>query len=336
MKRFLDRYLPCYQMPEAGGGGSTSAPSPSGVEPASTPVSTPAPASVESSAPEPAANTDVDLSFIFGNEGDDPADTIVAPVVTPPVAATPAPPPVPPVPPAGVEPAKPATPAPAVPAEPVTPAAPAPTEPTSAAAPQLDPFDPTALASALVKDEAAAVQHVADTIFKLSDEEIEALESNTAETVPKLLAKAFIKSQVNMLQQMGRLVPMMVTRHGVVMKRHAENEGKFYSRWPDIKADNEQHKALVNQYAAVYRQMNPTSTLQEMIERLGPMVMMAANIVPTLPGAQPASTSPLAPAGLRPPQPSPFQPAGPVGGGATPSTPQQLSDVEMMFAQHDE
>lgn len=107
------------------------------------------------------------------------------------------------------------------------------------------------------------------------------------------------------MQLLSQHVPAMITQHSKVMQKHGENEGKFYTRWPDI--DKATHGPAVSRLAAIYRKMNPGATLDSMIEDLGPIVMMQAKIVP---GAPRPSTGP-APVGAngRPPQPSPFVPA---------------------------
>lgn len=295
----------------------------SGASPASTPASTPE----TPSSPTPAsteAGTGVDFDLFFGDSPDERTEPSPAPGPSPsePPKAEETPPKAPAqVAPAGTEAPKPA-------ATPET-ATSAPTEPSQAAAPELDPYDPGALANHLNQNEAQVVQHLAENQFKLSAEDIEALESNTAAFVPTLLARTFVKAQQNMLMQMGRLMPVMMQKQTQMLQRNTENETKFYSRWPDIKKD--QHGDLVRQYAVVYRQMNPTKTLQEMIEAVGPMVMMSANITPSAPGAPPKAASPMAPAGNGRPQPSPFTPAAAVAGGASPTTAPQLAPYEAMF-----
>lgn len=332
---------PVFQAPDSP---TTSAPS--SASPASTPSTTPSatPASENPSPPSsdvvssPSDGADSSLGsfdFMFGPEGGDPSEGLGS---SPPGTVTPEPKPAQP---AQAEPAKPAVkaPEPAKP-DPAT-ATPAPTEttsPTTATQPQptLDPFDPGALARHLTENEQEVVQHVADTLFKLSDKDVEALESDTVGTIPKLLARAFVASQRNFLMQMQNIVPMMVQRHGEVTKRHSEAEGEFYSRWPDIKKD--QHGPLVMQYAAVFRQMHPQATRKEMIEALGPMVMMAAKVVPSV--TQPSGTvpkaSPMINGNGRAPQPAPFVPAGPSAGGGAPSTAPQPTVYETMFADRDE
>jgi hypothetical protein len=174
-------------------------------------------------------------------------------------------------------------------------------------------------------NEGVAIQHVADTIFKLSNEEIEALENDTVSAIPRLLAKGLVKGQMNMLQQLSRLIPAMISKHGEVTQRHSQNESRFYARWPEIRADT--HGPLVLKYGAVYRQMHPDASLETMIEDLGPMVMMAAKIPP----GQPQPPAAAVRANGRKAQPSPFMPAGAVAAGAVPQHGQELSAIESMF-----
>ena len=71
----------------------------------------------------------------------------------------------------------------------------------------------------------------------------------------------------------------------------------------------------------MYRQANPQATREQMIEELGPMVMIAAKVQPRPPGQQPngGAGAPMTrqATGGRPP--SPFKPA--MGGPAAPPTP---------------
>jgi hemolysin-activating ACP:hemolysin acyltransferase len=305
--------------------GSSSATSNSGV--AATPEASSPPASTASppaTSPESSTGTGeasggeaFDFSAIF----DAPSEIPPAPAKPAEVVAPPAKPPTAPE----VPPASP----PAAPVEaPPAPAAAKPVEPTPApAAPQadtLDPYDPSSLSRHLAANEAAAVQFTAENMFKLTPEEVEALETNMVEAVPKLMAKAFVKSQLNALEQMSRLVPAMIQRQTAILKQNSDNESKFYARWPDIK--QAQHEGLVRKYAAVYKQMHPNTTLEQMIEDLGPMVMMAARVVPQPPVSHASATN------GRGPPPPPFVPAG--AGATNTSKAVELNPVEVMFQDH--
>jgi hypothetical protein len=306
-------------------GASSANSTPAASSPSSSPASPPAtPPDSSTGTGEAGGGEAFDFGAIFDAPPELPAAKV--PAVEPPKAPT-APPVVePPVTPAA--PQQQATPpvAPAAPAAPQTPT-------TATAAPQaaqLDTFDPAALSQHLASNEASAVQFAAENVFKLSPEEVEALESNVIEAVPKLLAKVLVKSQLNTLSQMARVIPAMIQRQTEAVKQNTANETKFYGRWPDIKA--EQHGDLVRKYAAVYRQMHPNVTLDQMVEDLGPMIMMAAKIVPQIGGAapgQPAQAMTPAPANGRSPPPPPFTPAG--AGATNSSRAVELTPIEAMF-----
>ena len=69
------------------------------------------------------------------------------------------------------------------------------------------------------------------------------------------------------------------------MRQNDQNADKFYERWPMIKKS--EHSELVNKYGVVYRQMHPSASLEQMIEDLGPMVMMAGRIAPQISASNP-------------------------------------------------
>lgn len=272
-----------------------------------------------------------DLTSDFMSIFDGPAEPAIPGSVTPPAtppAATPA-----------VPAASPPTPAPAATPAAAEPAAAPGAQPAGpgdggqppAATPQpsgttLDPYDPGGLARAIQSNEAATVEHVANTLFQLSQEDLQGLETDIAATVPKLFARAFVKSQVNQLLQLSNIIPEMVRRATSDMKNHSQNEDAFYSKWPQI--DRAKHGELVKRFGITYRQLNPTVSRDEMIDHVGQLVLMAAKLPVT------ASTNGTAPAastnGARSAhQPSPFTPAVP-GPAAVAQLP-ELNSVEAMF-----
>ena len=102
-----------------------------------------------------------------------------------------------------------------------------PTQPATAtpqtAAPQsgaeFDRYDPGLLASHLTRNEAQALDYVAENVFKLSPQDVEALETNAVDIIPKLLARVFVKSQQNVLRQLANIVPTMIQRQTVAMRQ---------------------------------------------------------------------------------------------------------------------
>lgn len=294
--------------------GSSGSPTPSGASssPASSPVpSKESPAAPQSTTSESSPDTavvtapsgdsaDFDFSSIFNDPGPDPS---ASPVVAPPTTAEAAT--AKPKDPASAEPPKkpevepkPATAAPA-------PETPATAQPSAAAgeSPRFDAGDPLSLARGLAENENAAIEHVAATMFALSPEDVEALETDTIKTIPKLLARAVVKSQQQMFTTLARSVPLMIQRQTELAKRYSENEEKFFGAWPDL--NRAAHGPIIKRLGAMYRQYNPDASLDQMVQELGPMVMAAAKVVP---GTRPTG-SPVAAKqnGVRPPQP--FTPA---------------------------
>lgn len=146
-------------------------------------------------------------------------------------------------------------------------------------APRMPDYNnPAVLAMEMRRLEPEMMQHVANTVFALSPQDVEALQTDPASIVPHLMSRAFIRSQQNTLELMARLLPAQLAKHTADLRRHSANEDKFYSRWKEI--DKGRYGDIVMKYAAVYRQMNPHTPLDQMIEDLGPLIMMAARIVP--------------------------------------------------------
>lgn len=187
-------------------------------------------------------------------------------------------------------------------------------------APTFSPAEPGRLAEAMQRDYDQIVPEVARRDFALSQEDVQALETDAAAFIPTLLARLYVRSQVNLFRQMQSTVPAMLQQLTARQAAYSENEGKFYARWPGI--DKTKHGAVVAKLGRLYRQNNPDATLDQMIEDLGPAVAMAAKIDPatmaTAVAPQPAAAQPSAfqPTGMTRVQPSPFRPAG--GGGASP------------------
>lgn len=314
--RMIDRYFgSSVRSPDEGGASPAPASTVSISPPASsgTPSSTPSPTpsvtttpSVTPTAPSTAAKVpQASESFNYDEifQIDETPD--VAPVVAAPAApkAVPVPavaaPQDPLKPPGGVEPPKQVEAAPVV-QQPVVAREAGPQE----ASPPPSPADPGRMAQLLLEHEPAAIQHIADTVFKLSNEEIEALETNAVETIPKLMARAFIKAQQSTLQHLARSVPAMFEQYLQVKSSSVAAEREFFGKFPQI--SSKEHGDLVKRIATTYRQANPSASREQMIADVGAMVMQLAKI----PAVTAAPTGTLNGNGVRPPQSSPFTPAG--------------------------
>lgn len=293
---------------EAPSGGGTSGSAPSA--PAAPEAASPASPSSPSGAPStPEALPDDPFSgFGADDSGDDPLPEPTPAAVAPAPVVDPKAPPAP-----GPAPSE---------AQPQAPQALQQPGPQEAQAPQLPtPAEPAKMSQHLLANIEAFEKHLATTPeFQLSEADIEAINNDVTTAIPQLLARSYIRAQASALNQMERVVPALIEKFMTVSKARDESQGKFYSRWPQV--DRAKHGAIVDRLAKTYRQENPQATLEQMVEALGPYVLMAAGVAPQAgaapngnPQAHPAS-SPMAQPGTRKPPASPFVPA--VGGPAAP------------------
>jgi hypothetical protein len=331
--------------PSSPGVSSTPSPSPS-PSPSSAPSATPAPSPPAPSGPQPTGPvphpdeaggtpsttpSTYDFSSIFGDEMFAEPPSAAPPVVVPPAPAgdPPAPQPQAPV--------APQTAAPPAPTQTQTQSTQAPQGAAQAATPVLDPGDPASIARAMHENRDQFLDHLAKNTFALSNEDMAALEADVAGTVPRLLARVHVESTINALTQMGRIVPQMVQRHLQEMRVRHESESGFYARWPAIDRSKPELRQLVDQYAHTLRAMHPAMTTQEMYERIGPMVMMAAGIPLNAQGQPAPATMQPQPNGAgapRQPQMQPFVPA-PAGVPAAALAPDPANDYSFMGGHED-
>lgn len=154
---------------------------------------------------------------------------------------------------------------------------------------KFDPADPISLARGLDENREAAIEHLATTAFKLDPTELEGLEVDIANTIPKLMAKTVVFAQTQFLTQLSRVVPLMIQRNNAIVKRNDENMGEFYSAWPSL--DRVKHGAAVQELAVRFRQMFPSVTKEQMIEQLGPLVLTSQGLPVTPIHRGPAAAS---------------------------------------------
>lgn len=318
---FLRRNRICYSPEgEEGGGGAVSPTTPSAppTPSSSAPVSAGSPSSTPSgdANPSPSSASDVgggtglndplaegdSFDFeaaIFGDSTAASVSPVVEAVVPPQPTVVPPPAPEPQVPPQAT--AQP-------PAQP--PVTPEPPQGQQSSSPLLDLAEPERLAQFFGSGDPQLLETFAPQ-FALSSEEAEAFENDPVGMLPKLTARAYLKAMQSVMNVMSKAVPAMIAKHTEAQTRNKTSEDAFYSRWKDAGLDKTKHGATVQRLAAVYRQMNPQASFQQMVEELGPMVIaiekvqpaVAKPVAPTPNGRIP--TNPFVPAGGSPPSSAP-------------------------------
>lgn len=311
---FIDRYLKksFFFAPEDGGGASPApaASSDGGGSPSPSPSSQAGESGTSSNTPPVGTTTtkesvDNEL-FDFGVDSDgnpleaeelEPIVTDVQPATTPQEAAPP---------PASPQATTPQQPAPQTPQEP----SPEASEPR----PSFTPADPISMARAMAANEAAFVEHLAQTEFALTQEDIQGLEEDAVSYTPKLLARTYMKMQLNLMGHLARVVPAMIQAHNQTTSQNSERETSFYAKWPDL--NKKEYKDTVQRYARAYRSANPQASFEQMTEELGPMLMALLKINPSAPaapasGAQPRSRTTATHPPFRPAMSGPSSPPPP-------------------------
>lgn len=262
----------------------TASPTPAPTPTATAPVASPEPAS-----PAPAP----DLSFDNLGSADDldfvevPEETVVQPEATPPAAE---------VQPAAAPPAPVAEPAP-TPPTPAPAQQPAQAQPAAPAPVQAD-NSPQGLVQQLEQHRAAVISALAAERFKLSPEEVSALDADATAAIPQIMSRVYYEAMQSTLMHLQNQVPRMVLGILNAQKTSDSATDKFYGQFPSL--DRGKHHQDVLQFATMLRQTNPRISEQDLFAMVGAAVMAKNGI----------SAVPAAPA-ARPPQPAPFVPATP-------------------------
>jgi len=226
-----------------------------------------------------------------------------SPSVTPPAAVSPpaaapaagTPPGSPSSPAAPVAPA--ATPA-APPGAPAAGAQPAPasTEPPVTPA---EPFDP-------VKHRDEFVPKLAEQLYALSPEEVEAARTDPGATLPVMAARVHYNVQHAVFAGVMQALPQMMEHFSKQQAVHQENERMFFEQFPDLKAKPEYAQTVIQSIQAV-RTASPNLPREELMKRAGVMAMLTLGLQPS---AAPAAPTPTAPPAAPRPTPAQLRPAG--------------------------
>lgn len=239
----------------------------------------------------------IDLGPVEGETGDEPG----------------APPPAPA--PTGAEGEPPAPATAAQPAPPQAPQAP-PTAPAAAPAGDAPAPPRSSLDQAMEGLKGAANQTAmsdwaAQNLFRLSDEDIGALNENPAAIIPTLMGRAYTRAMESAVNLIKNLVPEMVnsgiTTQANAQRRASEALNEFYQTNPHLSADK--HGAAVDKWARSFRAMNPQASRQEAIAFVGKAVSAEFGVWPSANGSG-------APAARRA---APFAPARQGGRAPTPA-----------------
>lgn len=200
------------------------------------------------------------------------------------------------------------------------------TQPQAAAPVQQQQDSVAALQAEIEKNKDTYIGMLAEQVYKLDDETVEALNTEPASVIPKLLARAHVEMARNVLATVAQHVPAAVMGTLEAQRRSEETMQAFYAKWPQL--DRAKDQATVLQIARQFRHLNPNADFETMANFVGSqaVVMLGRTGQPV---TAPAPTNPTMPA-----RPAPFVPAGrgaPVRGPA-PKSDNPFADIADMLA----
>lgn len=177
--------------------------------------------------------------------------------------------------------------------------------------PSLPLHDPGALSDFIRQNSSVLEPQIAEQLFKLSPEDVKALEEDFVGSVPKLQARVFLQIQTAVLGQLAKMVPAMYEHMNARTEAGRSLETEFLEQFPGLKRAD--HSQLIRTTASALKQIDPKMSKADLFAKTGAIVMQLAGVVPGATSAQsPVSSPPAAPARTKM---DPFTPA-PSGAGA--------------------
>lgn len=161
---------------------------------------------------------------------------------------------------------------------------------------------------------------LAGQTYQLSSQELEGIQSEPEKVLPQLMAKVHLNAVQGVLRHVAQQLPAAVSS---MIQAHAQNqrlEDQFYSAWPQL--NRYQHDSTVRQMAYMFRQMNPSASMEDMIRTVGAQVVTALGL--------PAQTQPAAQPQRVVRQQQPFRPAAPAQASPGPAPARTPNEWERM------
>lgn len=177
-----------------------------------------------------------------------------------------------------------ADPAASAPVPAVQPQAAVPTAPVQAPAPSGPaPGDFGAIAEGLRASQAVFTKKLAETEYKLSKEDKEAmgLDDVQAEKFEHFAANVHVNAVGTVLRTVASQMPALMERYLQTKQVAQSNEDKFFGAWPQLK----EHKTTVETLARAYRMTQPQATEEQFIKMVGSMAVTALGLQAQAPAA---------------------------------------------------
>lgn len=131
---------------------------------------------------------------------------------------------------------------------------------------------------------------LAEQHYRLSEEQVEELETSPATAIPKIVARAYVDVVATVMSQVASTLPRMMEIAETQKGQKSQFEESFYSQWEALRS----HEDTVIRIGQAFRQANPNASSAEFIREVGAASMVALQL--PLPGVtdQPEEKAPPA------------------------------------------
>jgi hypothetical protein len=148
-------------------------------------------------------------------------------------------------------------------------------------------------------------------LYQFDEETALRLQTEPEKVLPALAAKLHLDVLKAVMQQMQGVLPRMLETQTQSSARETKAKGDFFKAWPELA----KYQTQVLQVGAMFRQLNPTASAEEAIQRIGETAMATLGLKRSAPAGNPPPATPT---------PS-YRPAAP-GRTSAPVAPQTVWD----------
>jgi hypothetical protein len=122
----------------------------------------------------------------------------------------------------------------------------------------------------MVQNKDQIVQAVAEMRFKMSDEDVKAIEEDFVKALPMLAGRVWFEAYTSAVNFMNQQIPSIMRGEMQKFGRSFEAENQFYKAWPGL--DRGKHHEQVKHFGRVYRQAYPQASVEDFVRDVGTMV----------------------------------------------------------------
>lgn len=176
----------------------------------------------------------------------------------------------------------------------------------------------TALDQAIESGRSQLIDVVAQQVYQLQAEELEAINTEPEKAIPKMLARVHVNAVQGVLRHVAQQMPAMVSGLIQAQSEYRKREDEFFTAWPQL--DRTKHRDQIMKVGQVFRQLNPNATMEDFVKQVGAQVVLMNGLHVQQQNSPPPPT----------PQAAAFVPAGAGRSSVPPAPPDSNPWAEMV------